>query len=46
MMLVYVQYPDILDEAPGLGDLKTTPPTREGYVSCPRDWIQPNEVVV
>ncbi|CAM9613437.1 unnamed protein product [Ascophyllum nodosum] len=35
MMLIYLKYPDLLDEAPGLGDLKTAPPRREGYAPPP-----------
>lgn len=33
MMLVYLKYPEILEEEPGMGDLKAAPPRREGYVS-------------
>lgn len=33
MLLVYLKHPHLLDEAPGLGDLKATPPRREEYVS-------------
>lgn len=33
MVLIYMKYPDLLDEAPGLGDLKTPAPRPQGYVS-------------
>lgn len=34
MILVFLKYPHMLDEAPGLGDPKTaTPPRRDDYVS-------------
>lgn len=32
MLAVYLKYPHLLDEEPGLGDLKTTPPRRDDYV--------------
>lgn len=45
MLVIYMQYPHLLDEAPGLGDLKTAPPRPQGYVSwgfvklCPRVFL-------
>lgn len=34
MILVFLKYPHLLDEAPGLGDPKTAvPPRRDDYVS-------------
>lgn len=35
MVAIYLKYPHLLDEAPGLGDLKTAPPRREGYAPPP-----------
>lgn len=37
MILVFCKYPHLLDEQPGLGDVKTTgtnPSRRDGYVRC------------
>lgn len=35
MIVVFTKYPHLLDEAPGLGDLKTTaPPRQDEYVRC------------
>lgn len=33
MIAIYMKHPHLLDEAPGLGDLKTAPPRQDGYVS-------------
>lgn len=33
MVVVFLKYPHLLDEAPGLGDLKTAPPRQDDYVS-------------
>lgn len=33
MVAVFLKYPHLLDEAPGLGDLKTAPPRQGDYVS-------------
>lgn len=33
MVAVFLKYPHLLDEAPGLGDLKTAPPRQGAYVS-------------
>lgn len=33
MVAVFLKYPHLLDETPGLGDLKTAPPRQGDYVS-------------
>ncbi|CAM9982617.1 unnamed protein product [Sphacelaria rigidula] len=35
MVLIYMKYPHLLDEAPGLGDLKTPAPRPQGYAPPP-----------
>lgn len=47
MVAIYLKYPHLLDEAPGLGDLKTAP-RREGYVSFYRkgSYAVPVELIL
>lgn len=35
MVAVFLKYPHLLDEAPGLGDLKTAPPRQGAYAPPP-----------